>query len=47
MKAEKESGTISEDEEKRQEEQLQKLHDEYIKSIEVAGKAKEEELRQI
>ena len=47
MKSQKESGSISEDEEKRLGEQLQKLHDEYIEAIEVAGKAKEEELRQI
>jgi len=47
LKSQKESGSISEDEEKRLGEQLQKLHDEYIEAIEVAGKAKEEELRQI
>lgn len=47
LKAMKESGTLSEDEEVRQQEQLQKLHDEYIDAIEVAGRAKEEELRQI
>ena len=47
LKGDKESGVISEDEEKRLEEALQKLHDEYIEAIEVAGSAKEEELRQI
>lgn len=47
LKAGRESGTISEDEEKRLGEQLQKLHDEYIEAIEVAGRAKEEELRQV
>lgn len=47
LKAQKESGTISEDEEVRQEEQLQKLHDEYVEAIEGAGRTKEEELRQI
>lgn len=43
----KESGSIGEDEEKRQMEQLQKAHDEFIEIIEVAGKNKEEELRQV
>lgn len=47
LKSQKESGAIGEDEEKRQGEQLQKLHDEYIEVIEVAGKVKEEELRQV
>lgn len=47
LKSQKEDGTIGEDEEKRQEEQLQKLHDEFIEAIEVAGKNKEEELRQV
>lgn len=47
LKSQKEGGTLGEDEEKRQEEQLQKLHDEYIEVIEVAGKAKEAELRQV
>jgi len=36
-----------EDEVKRLEEQLQKLHDEYVEAIEVAGEAKEAELRQV
>lgn len=43
----KESGAIGEDEETRQQEQLQKAHDEFIEVIEVAGKNKEEELRQV
>lgn len=47
LKAQKESGAISEDEEKRLEHELQKLHDEYIEAIEVAGKNKEEQLREI
>ena len=47
LKAKKESGEVGEDEEKRLEDQLQKLHDEYVEAIEVAGKNKEEELRQI
>lgn len=47
LKTQKESGVMSEDEEKRQEQELQKLHDEFIEAIEVAGKAKEEELKAI
>lgn len=47
LKGQKDSAEISEDEQKRQEEQLQKLHDEYVEVIEVAGKNKEEELRQL
>lgn len=47
LKRQKESGEISEDEEKRLENELQKLHDEYIEAIEVAGKNKEEQLREI
>ena len=47
LKAQKEAGDISEDEEKRLEVELQKLHDEYVEAIEVAGKNKEEQLREI
>lgn len=47
LKGKKESGEISEDEEERLEKELQKLHDEYIESIEVAGKNKEDQLREI
>lgn len=47
IKSEKESGAIGEDEEKRQMEQLQKMHDEFIELVEVAGENKEEELRQV
>ena len=47
LKNEKASGAVSEDEEKRQGEALQKLHDEYIEMIEVAGKNKETELMNI
>lgn len=47
LKSQKDAGEISEDGEKRQEEQLQKMHDEFIEAIEVAGKNKEEELRQV
>jgi len=47
LRGKKQSGEIGEDEEKRQAQELQKLHDEFIEAIEVAGKAKEEELRQV
>ncbi len=47
LKSQKESGEIGEDEEKRLEDELQKFHDEYIEAIEVAGKNKEEQLREI
>jgi ribosome recycling factor len=47
LKSQKESGQISEDEEKRLEGELQKIHDEYIEAIEVVGKHKEEQLREI
>ena len=43
----KQEGEMSEDEEKRQKEEIQKIHDEFIEAIEVAGKAKEAELRQV
>ena len=43
----KQTGEISEDDEKRLERSLQELHDEFIEVIEVAGKAKEEQLREI
>lgn len=47
LKRQEESGDIGEDEEKRLEDQLQKLHDEFFEAIEVAGRAKEEDLRQV
>ncbi len=47
LKGQKEAGKISEDEEKRLEVELQKLHDEYVEAIEVVGKHKEEQLREI
>lgn len=37
----------SEDEQKRQQKEIQELHDEFIEAIEVAGKSKEEELKEI
>ena len=45
LRTKKQSGEISEDEERRQEAELQKLHDEFIEAIEMAGKVKGEELR--
>lgn len=47
LKKQKESGDISEDDEVRQEEELQKLHDEFIEAVEAAGRAKEVDLRQV
>lgn len=47
LKKQKEDGDLGEDDEKRKEEELQKLHDEFIELIEVTGEAKEEELRQV
>ena len=47
LKREKADSSLSEDDEKRREEEIQKVHDEFIDAIEVAGKAKEEELRQV
>lgn len=47
LKRQKEAGEISEDEEKRQEGELQKLHDEFTEAVVVSGKAKEEDLRQV
>lgn len=47
LKGKKTGAEISEDEEKRQEVELQKLHDKFIEAIEVAGKNKETELRQV
>lgn len=47
LKAQDEAGEISEDDAERLEKELQKLHDEYIEAIEVAGKNKEEQLREI
>lgn len=47
VKRQKADGDVSEDDAIRHQEEIQKLHDEYVESIEVAGKAKEEELRQV
>lgn len=47
LREQKQAGAISEDEEEREELGLQKLHDDFIEAIEVAGEAKEAELRQV
>jgi len=47
VKADKQNGKISEDDEERQKHEIQKLHDEYIEAIEIAGKNKEEQLREV
>jgi ribosome recycling factor len=47
LQKQKLDGDISEDEEKRLESELQKLHDEFVELIEVTGRAKEEDLRQV
>lgn len=47
LRVNKSSGQVGEDEEKRQEHEVQKLHDEFIEAIEIAGKAKEEQLREV
>lgn len=47
IKSMKESGDLSEDDSTRQQEEVQKLHNEFIEAIEVLGKAKEEALREV
>ena len=47
VKTDRQSGKISEDDEEREKHEIQKLHDEYIEVIEVAGKIKEEQLREV
>lgn len=47
LRAQKQAGKMGEDEEKRQEHEIQKLHDEFIEAIEVAGETKEEQLREV
>src|SRR3990172_3503316 len=47
LREQKQSGEIGEDEEKRHEHEIQKLHDEFVEAIEVAGKGKEEQLREV
>lgn len=44
LQSQKQAGEISENDQKRLRDQLQKLHDEFIEAIEVAGKNKEGEL---
>lgn len=47
LRDKKKSGEIGEDEAKRQEAEIQKIYDQFIEVIEVAGKAKEEQLREV
>lgn len=47
LREQKKNKEISEDEEKRLEAEFQKFHDQYIEAIEVAGKAKGEQLREV
>ena len=47
LRAQKQLGQMGEDEEKRKEHEIQKLHDEFIEAIEVAGETKEEQLREV
>lgn len=47
LRGQKKSAEIGEDDEKRLEHEIQKAHDQYIESIEVAGKGKEEQLREV
>ncbi|OGD86216.1 ribosome recycling factor [Candidatus Curtissbacteria bacterium RBG_13_35_7] len=47
IRGQKQAGTISEDDEERNRREIQKLHDEFIEVIEVAGKNKEEQLREV
>ena len=47
VREQKKSGEISEDEEKRYGHEIQKVHDQFIEAIEVAGKHKEGQLREV
>lgn len=47
IRLQKQNGEISQDDEEREKHEIQKLHDEYIEVIEVAGKNKEEQLREV
>lgn len=47
LRQQKQSGQVGEDEEKRKEIQIQKLHDEFCEVIEAAGKTKEDQLRKV
>jgi len=47
IKKKKEAGEIGEDDEQRQKDEVQKLHDGFIEIIQVTGEAKEVELRQV
>ncbi len=47
IRVQKQKGEIGEDDQKRHEHEIQKLHDEFVEAIEVAGKHKEEQLREV
>lgn len=47
VKGAEDSGKLGEDESKRQQNEIQKIHDKYIGQIDEAGEAKEEQLREI
>lgn len=47
IREQQKSGEISEDQEKRYEHEVQKVHDQFIEAIEVAGKHKEGQLREV
>jgi len=47
LRGQKKAGDLGEDEEKRQEEEIQKIHDNFMEKIEVVGKSKAEQLREV
>ena len=47
LKEQQKAGAIGEDEEKRYLLEIQKIHDQFIEAIDLAGKTKEEQLREI
>lgn len=47
VRKQKQAGDIGEDDQKRHEHEIQKLHDEFVEAIEVAGKHKEGQLREV
>lgn len=47
IRAQEQSGEIGEDELTRHEHEIQKLHDEFVEAIEVIGRQKEEQLREV
>ena len=47
LKMDRNNGKIGEDDEERNKHEIQKLHDEYIELIDVSGKHKEQQLREV